>query len=94
MSKTNEFDLMEWSAPNLCNSHAKLEVKGYDNGDGDGPHYFNLHIDTCGGGDFGASMDISIQSIEDLRKLSESFTRAYHKALSIKEQNESLQRST
>jgi len=82
------FDLMQWQAEPIANAHALLKVTGYDNGDGDGPHWFNLEIDTQSAGDFGSKTNITINSLESLRKLAESFSRAYHKALTIKENNE------
>jgi len=81
------FDLMQWQSERIANGHALLKVTGYDNGDGDGPHWFNLEIDTQSAGDFGSKTNITINSFESLRKLAESFSRAYHKALSIKEDN-------
>lgn len=91
-----EYELMKWQDEKIYNGHCLLKITGHDNGDGDGPHWFNLEIDTrhvqCAG-DFGSRTNITINSLESLRNLAESFSRAYHKALSIKEQNE-LQKKT
>ena len=77
-----EFALMKWNAPDLCNASATIKVLGYDNGDGDGPHYFSLEVETQAE-DFGSEISISVRNLEALKSLSESFARAYHKALSL-----------
>ena len=85
---TDEYELMKWQDEKIYNGHCLLKITGYDNGTGDGPHWFNLEIDTQSAGDFGSRTTITINSLESLRNLAESFSRAYHKALTIKENNE------
>jgi hypothetical protein len=79
-----KYNLMDWQAKGLCNASAQVKLTGYDNGDGDGPHWFDLEINTIGAGDFSSTTNITINSSEELKRLADYFTRAYYQAQDIK----------
>jgi len=88
MSKDKEYKLGKWMRQ-PPNSHFGIEILGYDNGDGDGPHYFNLVINGCNGP---AAIEFTVNSgldnIYQLKDLSEAFNKAYYEAQRLCEENE------